>query len=340
MTGEDFTSEIARGYARRVSKYEDYLFQFLEHDGVPWNNSSAERAIKSFAKFRRSSNGVVTEQTIRDYLVILSICLTCEYRGIDFLKVLLGTKRGDFGFGPKRHTLLRLRPPRNEEIPQRARGRPTRDAPPMGSEDAALSCEEPRIVSLNSVLPRILEGLKGSLRRFRYRSVLAPDLWPVKIDQRDLESALAAFVYILRRETRQRALILSAQNFRFDKPDRSLGMRGRYVAVSISDGGRRADKPPRAAQDDDIPSGLERDISLAQACLLARKFGGVAKALESRTGQKFVKTVITMYIPQYLPDPISRPVRLVPPVSDKLPPTKDLERFPTGYWVERPPRGS
>jgi hypothetical protein len=204
MTEESFTSEIARGYARRVGKYKGCLFRFLEHDGVPWNNSSAERAIKSFAKFRSSSNGVVTEQTIRDYLVILSICVTCEYRGINFLKVLLGTTRGDFGFGPKRHTVISLRPSQHEERQNGARGRPARDTASTGSADPAPSSEAPIIVSLNRVLPRIFEGLQCSLPRFRYRAVLAPDLWPVKIDQRDLESALSAFVYILRRETRQR----------------------------------------------------------------------------------------------------------------------------------------
>jgi hypothetical protein len=101
MANQRFTSQIARNYSRRFTKYRDYLFLFLEYDGVPWNNSNAEHAIKRFAKFRRTSNGVATEGTISDYLVTLSVCLTCEYRGIDFLKVLLGKERGDYGFGPR-----------------------------------------------------------------------------------------------------------------------------------------------------------------------------------------------------------------------------------------------
>jgi transposase IS66 family protein len=78
---QEFTSEAARNYVRRITKYQDRLFMFLRHDGVPWNNNNAEHAIKSFAKFRRTSNGVVTEDTISEYLVILSVCLTSEYRG-------------------------------------------------------------------------------------------------------------------------------------------------------------------------------------------------------------------------------------------------------------------
>lgn len=90
MARQEFTSEVARNYARRFMKYRDHLFRFLGYDGVPWNNNNAEHAIKWFAKFRRTSNGIATEGTISDYLVTLSVCLTCEYRGTNFLKVLLG----------------------------------------------------------------------------------------------------------------------------------------------------------------------------------------------------------------------------------------------------------
>jgi hypothetical protein len=100
VTSQGFTSEAAINYVRRIAKYTDYLFLFLEYDRVPWNNNSGEHAIKSFAKFRRTSNGVVTENTINDYLVILSVCLTCEYRGIDFLKVFLARQRAIMASGP------------------------------------------------------------------------------------------------------------------------------------------------------------------------------------------------------------------------------------------------
>ena len=114
IIAEEFSSDAAKNYARRIAKYRDYLFAFLAYDGIPWNNNNAEHAIKSFAKFRRFSNGVVTEDSVSDYLVILSVCLTCEYRGIEFLKVLLGGTKGDFGFGPKRFTPLRLPAPRSK----------------------------------------------------------------------------------------------------------------------------------------------------------------------------------------------------------------------------------
>jgi predicted RecB family nuclease len=95
-----FSSEIAQKYQKRFQKYEGMLFTFLDHDGVPWNNNNAEHAMKAFAKHRRFADGRFTEQSIQEYLVILSVYQTCEYRGVSFLKFLLdGPKDGGLGFG-------------------------------------------------------------------------------------------------------------------------------------------------------------------------------------------------------------------------------------------------
>jgi Transposase IS66 family len=45
-------TEVAVGYRRRLEKYRDRLFTFLDHDGVPWNNNNAEHAINAFARLR------------------------------------------------------------------------------------------------------------------------------------------------------------------------------------------------------------------------------------------------------------------------------------------------
>jgi hypothetical protein len=93
LSGRAFSSELATDYSRRLTKYRDKLFTFLRHDGVPWNNNNAEHAIKSFAKYRITSDGQMTEPRLRDYLVLLSICETCKYRGLSFLKFLLSRER-------------------------------------------------------------------------------------------------------------------------------------------------------------------------------------------------------------------------------------------------------
>ncbi|HCO92809.1 MAG TPA: hypothetical protein DIU00_02470, partial [Phycisphaerales bacterium] len=55
-----YSSEIAQKYQKRIRKYGERLFTFLDHDGVPWNNNNAEHAVKKFAKFRKLSDGLFT----------------------------------------------------------------------------------------------------------------------------------------------------------------------------------------------------------------------------------------------------------------------------------------
>ncbi len=72
----------------RFQKNRDKLFTFLSFDGVPWNNNNAEHAVKAFATLRKVIGGSSTEQGIREYLILLSICETCKYKGLDFLHFL------------------------------------------------------------------------------------------------------------------------------------------------------------------------------------------------------------------------------------------------------------
>jgi predicted RecB family nuclease len=84
-----YRSELADGYCKRLLKCQGKLFTFIEHDGVPWNNNNAEHAIKRFAYYRELADGMLTEAGLNQYLVLLSICLTCKYKGVNFLKFLL-----------------------------------------------------------------------------------------------------------------------------------------------------------------------------------------------------------------------------------------------------------
>jgi hypothetical protein len=98
-------SEVARGYQKRLEKYREKLFTFLDHDGVPWNNANAEHAVKCFARHRQFADGRFTEASINDYLVILSVYQSCEYQGVNFLDFLRGRVRqeeGGFGSGRRK----------------------------------------------------------------------------------------------------------------------------------------------------------------------------------------------------------------------------------------------
>lgn len=84
----DFQTEAAVKFKDRFERNRGKLFTFLSHDGVPWNNNNAEHAIKAFALLRNVFGGVTSQKGIRDYLVLLSICQTCKYQGLDFLDFL------------------------------------------------------------------------------------------------------------------------------------------------------------------------------------------------------------------------------------------------------------
>jgi predicted RecB family nuclease len=83
------STEAATKYQNRIEKYGHRLFTFLDFDGVPWNNNNAEHAIKAFARYRRFADGRFTKTSLSNYLVILSVFQTCDYRGrkvLDFLR--------------------------------------------------------------------------------------------------------------------------------------------------------------------------------------------------------------------------------------------------------------
>jgi hypothetical protein len=69
-------------------KYQNKLFTFLDHDGVPWNNNNAEVAVKVFASRRTIMRASFTAKGIQDYLVFLSIYQTCRNKNVSFLRFL------------------------------------------------------------------------------------------------------------------------------------------------------------------------------------------------------------------------------------------------------------
>ena len=89
----DLNSPVANGYKQRFEKTGAKMFAFLDYDGVPWNNNYAERAIKRFAKYRRLFDGLYTEDTLNEYLILASVLTTCEFNNLKPLKFLLSEER-------------------------------------------------------------------------------------------------------------------------------------------------------------------------------------------------------------------------------------------------------
>ncbi|OFW25743.1 MAG: hypothetical protein A3H97_01940 [Acidobacteria bacterium RIFCSPLOWO2_02_FULL_65_29] len=95
-------SEIAVKCKERFEKNRNKLFTFLKYDGVPWNNNNAEHAVKAFAMLRDVIKGVTSENGLRDYLVLLSICESCKYMGVDFLDFLRSGEKDVHAFAQSR----------------------------------------------------------------------------------------------------------------------------------------------------------------------------------------------------------------------------------------------
>lgn len=93
VCSHEFSSEVAQKYQKRFKKSGEKLFTFLDYNGVPWNNNNAEHAINWFAKYRRFADGLFTERSLKELLLILSVFQTCEYNNINVLKFLLSKER-------------------------------------------------------------------------------------------------------------------------------------------------------------------------------------------------------------------------------------------------------
>jgi predicted RecB family nuclease len=99
VSGRLYRSEVAEGYQRRLLTYQDKLFTFLQHDGVPWNNNNAEHAVKRFAYYREIADGYFSEAGLQAYLVLLSLSVTCTYKGLSFFQFLLSREKDLDVFG-------------------------------------------------------------------------------------------------------------------------------------------------------------------------------------------------------------------------------------------------
>lgn len=90
---QSVSSDAAEALQLRLLRHQDKLFTFLHYDGVPWNNNNAEHAIKQFAHYRERTVGTVRAQGLHNHLVLLSICQTCRYRDVEFLRFLMSKEQ-------------------------------------------------------------------------------------------------------------------------------------------------------------------------------------------------------------------------------------------------------
>jgi hypothetical protein len=88
---KDYKSELANKYQKRFIKYKGSLFTFLQYDGIPWHNNTAERALRHLTKQQQISL-VFHEQVTHDYLRLLGIRQTLKFQGKSFYKFLFSNE--------------------------------------------------------------------------------------------------------------------------------------------------------------------------------------------------------------------------------------------------------
>ena len=104
-----YKSELTMGYQKRFLRYWESLFTFLEQDGIPWHNNTAERAIRHLSVQRKISETFFSETVTGQYLLLLGIMQTCKFQKKPFLKFLLsGEKDIDQFKRPRRKRRTKL----------------------------------------------------------------------------------------------------------------------------------------------------------------------------------------------------------------------------------------
>ena len=83
---------IVQKYQKRFARYRESIFLFLIEDGSPWNNNTAERALRHLA-IQRKISGSFFKRGATDYLRLLGIAQTCRFQEKSFLKFLLSEER-------------------------------------------------------------------------------------------------------------------------------------------------------------------------------------------------------------------------------------------------------
>ena len=92
ITDRAYHSDLAIKYQSRFRRYRQSLFTFIEHDGIPWNNNMAERAIRHLAVQRKIS-GTFFKSVAPQYLLMLGITQTCRFQEKSLLKFLMSGEK-------------------------------------------------------------------------------------------------------------------------------------------------------------------------------------------------------------------------------------------------------
>ena len=94
IEGREYALDVTKKYQKRFVRYQKSLFRFLDEDGIPWNNNTAERAIRHLAVQRKIS-GTFHSRGALAYLELLGIAQRCRFQENSFLQFLLCQRRSE-----------------------------------------------------------------------------------------------------------------------------------------------------------------------------------------------------------------------------------------------------
>jgi hypothetical protein len=88
IRAEGVENEDLRKVLNRCEKYQDSLFTYLDHEGMPPDNNEAERGLRPFAVQRKISGGFKSPPVMEHYAVYLSLYMTCKANLKDFEELM------------------------------------------------------------------------------------------------------------------------------------------------------------------------------------------------------------------------------------------------------------
>ena len=88
MAHEQYGDADARRLAKRLVKYGEYLFTFLDYADVPYDNNLGEREIRPAVILRKNSQSNRSEQGAATQAVLMSVYRTLKLRGLNPTKTI------------------------------------------------------------------------------------------------------------------------------------------------------------------------------------------------------------------------------------------------------------
>ena len=93
LAGEAYVDDDARRLTKRLRKYVEYLFTFLDYDHVPFENNFAERQIRPAVILRKNGQSNRSDQGAATQGVLMSVYRTLRLRGLDPAKTIADALR-------------------------------------------------------------------------------------------------------------------------------------------------------------------------------------------------------------------------------------------------------